>query len=100
LTKQQQALVNAQLEKEAVVRKKVQKVKDEMARGLEFLRSLVESRVTEFLVFVTEVLDLLLEGALKLAERGSDLVGEAAFEIYLVGGAFKMQIIVHNSTMM
>ena len=96
----QQALVNAQLEKAAVVRKNVPKVKDEMARGLEFLRSLVESRVTEFLVTVTKVLDLLLDGALKLVERGSALVGKGAFEIYLVGGAFKMQIIVHDSTMM
>ncbi|KAF5388937.1 hypothetical protein D9757_005117 [Collybiopsis confluens] len=67
LTKQQQALVQAQLAKEANIRKKVEEIKQKILRGLGFVRSLVEtfgSAGEEFKPHISQVVTLLLEGAL------------------------------------
>ncbi|RDB20660.1 eIF-2-alpha kinase activator gcn1 [Hypsizygus marmoreus] len=80
LTKQQQALVSAQLQEEAEVRQRVEGVREKLDRGLHIVRSLVTSGADEFRTQISSVASLLLEGALA---RGSILVGRAAFDTYL-----------------
>ena len=84
LSKQQRALVQSQLEKEAAIRQHVVSVKANFDRGLNFIRSLVSANVEEFRSYNFSLASLLVGGALG---RGSPLVGEAAFEAYLVSGA-------------
>jgi hypothetical protein len=81
LTKQQQALVNAQLEREAKIRHQVAGIRANLERGLQFIRSLVAYGVDEFRDYISAVASLILEGALG---RGSMLVGRDAFDTYLV----------------
>jgi hypothetical protein len=81
LTKQQQALMQTQLEKEARTRQHVQDICANLTRGLHLVRSVVAAGVDEFHSYMTSVLSLLLNGALS---RGSFLVGAIAFETYLV----------------
>lgn len=83
LSKQDQAAVNAQLEKEDTVRSNVTRVKNEMTRGLAMIKSVVAAGVPELSVHIAGIAKLLLEGALK---KGSVLVGTDAFDTYLVGG--------------
>lgn len=84
LTKQQQALVNAQLEIESRTRQQVNLVKAHLERGLYLVRSLVAANVPEFSLHISSVASLLLEGALT---KGNVLVGPSAFETYLVSRA-------------
>lgn len=84
LTKPQQALVQAQLDKEATIRQYVAGIKANLERGLHFVRSLVAADVSEFRSYISSVASLLLGGALG---RGSLLVGQGAFETYLVSPA-------------
>ncbi|KDR69874.1 hypothetical protein GALMADRAFT_913484 [Galerina marginata CBS 339.88] len=80
LTRQQQALVQAQLDKEAKVRQRVQAIQIRLIRGLHFVRSLVAGGVEEFQSHMSSIVSLLLDGALS---RGSFLAGPTAFETYL-----------------
>ncbi|KAF7968614.1 hypothetical protein HWV62_30003 [Athelia sp. TMB] len=80
LSKQDQALVNAQLAKETIVRQKVEDVRHNLLRGLQIVRSLVSSNMHEFQSHISAVAALLLDGALK---KGSILVGLDAVETYL-----------------
>ncbi|KAF5374683.1 hypothetical protein D9615_008940 [Tricholomella constricta] len=80
LTKQQLALVTAQLEEEAKVRQHVASVQANLHRGLMFVRSLVAAGTEQFPAQISKVAALLLEGAL---EGGSPLVGREAFDTYL-----------------
>ncbi|CAE6418409.1 unnamed protein product [Rhizoctonia solani] len=80
LSKQEQAQVNAQLEKEDAIRSNVQRVKNDMLRGLALIKSLVAAGIPELSVHVASIAKLLLDGALK---KGSVLVGSEAFETYL-----------------
>ncbi|KAH9485783.1 eIF-2-alpha kinase activator gcn1 [Psilocybe cubensis] len=80
LTRQQQALVQAQLEKEAKIRQHVSGIQSRLTRGLHLVRSLVSSRVEEFQSHMSSIVSLLLDGALN---RGSFLAGTVAFETYL-----------------
>lgn len=84
LSKQDQAAVNAQLEKEDAVRSNVSRVKSEMARGLAIVKSVVAAGVPELSTHIAGIAKLLLEGALK---KGSVLVGADAFETYLVSNS-------------
>lgn len=81
LTKQQQALVNAQLEKESRTRQNVNTIQAQLLRGLNFVQSLVAARVDEFHFYMSSLVSLLLDGALG---RGSFLTGSTAFETYIV----------------
>jgi hypothetical protein len=81
LSKQDQALVEAQLEKESAVRQRVAHVKINLLRGLKFVRSLVSSGVQDFQLYISTVASLLLDGALG---KGSILVGLHAVQTYLV----------------
>ncbi|KAJ6607520.1 armadillo-type protein [Mycena sp. CBHHK59/15] len=80
LTKPQQALLQAQLAREEVVRHRVNGIKADLVRGLACIRSLVVAGVPEFRVYISSMAELLLEGALG---RGALLVGTTAFETYL-----------------
>lgn len=81
LTKQQEALVKAQLEKEEKIRQSVNLIRARLVRGLHFIRSLVAAKVQEIHVYMSSIVALLLKGALR---RGSFLAGSMAFETYLV----------------
>ncbi|KAI9068620.1 ARM repeat-containing protein [Trametes sanguinea] len=81
LSKQDQALVQAQLEKEAAVRQRVNAIKARIEQGLHLVHSLVQARVEELRVFVATLAALLREGAFGKATR---LVGSMSFETYLV----------------
>ncbi|KAI0764358.1 ARM repeat-containing protein [Trametes elegans] len=81
LSKQDQALVQAQLDKEAVIRQQVNAVKARVEQGLHLVHSLVEARVEELRGFVSTLASLLREGAFGNAIR---LVGHASFETYLL----------------
>lgn len=85
LSKQDQALVTAQLALEADVRAKIVKVKAQMERGLALIKSLIAAEVTLFKDQLTDTLQLILDGPL---EKGSFLVGEEAFNTFLVSCTF------------
>ncbi|KIK38679.1 hypothetical protein CY34DRAFT_809070, partial [Suillus luteus UH-Slu-Lm8-n1] len=80
LSKQAQALVQAQLDKEAAVRQRVTTIKLNLQRGLSYVQSLASINVPELRMYVSFILSLLLEGAMG---QGSRLVGSQAFEAYL-----------------
>ncbi|KAG6884723.1 hypothetical protein C0993_008704 [Termitomyces sp. T159_Od127] len=80
LSKQQQALVNAQLEEEAKVRQHVADVQIKLRRGLRFVQSLAGSGIDQFQDHISSVASLILEVSLG---RGLALVGGEAFETYL-----------------
>jgi ABC-type Fe3+ transport system substrate-binding protein len=81
LTKQQQALVQAQLEKEAQVRQWVEGIKAHLERGLRLVGSVVDAKVDELKLYVSVIQNMLVSGALG---KGPLLVGHRAFEAYLV----------------
>lgn len=85
LTKQQQALVHAQLEKESKIRQQVNLIASSLTRGLHFVQSIVNANVEEFQLYMSDLVSLMLSGALK---RGSFLAGPLAFETYLVSYFF------------
>lgn len=82
LSKQAQALVQAQLDKEAIIRQRVATIKLNLRRGLSYVQSLSAIDVPELRMHVSFIVSLLLEGAMG---RGSRLVGSQALEAYLVG---------------
>lgn len=81
LTKQDRALVDAQLKKESEVRRQVYLVQANLRRGLALIRSVVEAGVEEFRSHIALVVGLLLDNAVG---NGSSLAGEEVFETYLV----------------
>lgn len=81
LSKQDLALVQAQLEKEVIVRLRVAAVKARLERGLSLVHSLVASGADELRSHITSIASLLLAGGFG---KGVALVGIAPFERYLV----------------
>ncbi|TBU31959.1 ARM repeat-containing protein [Dichomitus squalens] len=81
LSKQDQALVQAQLEKEAVVRQRVNGIKAKLEQGLHLIRSLVLAHVEQLRTFISPLATLLREGAFGKAVT---LVGHASFDTYLL----------------
>jgi hypothetical protein len=82
LSRQAQALVQAQLNKEAIVRQRVSTIKLNLQRGLSYVQSLAAIDVPELRMHVSFIVSILLEGAMG---QGSRLVGSQALEAYLVG---------------
>ncbi|CAL1711997.1 unnamed protein product [Somion occarium] len=80
LSKQDAALVQAQLQKEAVVRDRVNGIKARLERGLHLVHSLVSARVDELRVHLSSIVELLLRGGFGKAVA---LVGSTSFERYL-----------------
>ncbi|RPD57344.1 ARM repeat-containing protein [Lentinus tigrinus ALCF2SS1-7] len=81
LSKQDQALVQAQLEKEAIIRQRIAGIKAQVEQGLHLVRSLVAAEVEQIKRFVSDLSALLRNGAFGKAVT---LVGEASFETYLM----------------
>lgn len=81
LSKEDKALVDAQLAKESEIRSKVNLVKSSVERGLQIIRSIVKANVPEFHAYIPSITTLLLSGAIK---HRVALVGDAAFETYVV----------------
>jgi hypothetical protein len=84
LSKQDRALVDAQLAEEAQIRSKVALVKNRLDRGLQLVRSMVAANNAEFHAMISSIASLLLSGAVG---RGALLVGSDAFETYVVSKA-------------
>jgi hypothetical protein len=82
LTKQEQSLVQAQLDKEARIREDVTAIKAKLERGLRFVHSIVDANVPEFKVYMSSVVSLLLKSA--LSRTGCALLGRTGFHTYLV----------------
>ena len=81
LSKQDQALIQAQLEKEVIIRQRVNDIKAKLEQGLHLVRSLVLARVEQLRTFVSPLATLLREGAFGKAVT---LVGHVSFETYIV----------------
>ncbi|KAF8317653.1 ARM repeat-containing protein [Clavulina sp. PMI_390] len=79
LSKQDQALVNAQLRQESEIRARIQKSSLEASRGLGFIRSAVSANVEQLAQYLFEILSLLLDSSLRLA---TPLVNDVAYQTY------------------
>jgi hypothetical protein len=82
LTKPQQALFNAQLEKERQIRGRVVGIVASMTRGLGFIRALASSGADEIQNEFGFMAGLVLQSI--LSPTGSALLGEASYKTYLV----------------
>ena len=82
LSKQDQALVNEQLQKEAEVREHVSGVRAKLEHGLELVHSLSSANVEEFRAHAPRVASILLLNAFN--EASEALVGDKAFNTFLV----------------
>lgn len=81
LSKQDAALVQAQLEKESIVRRRVGVLKSRLERSFSLVRSLVATKISEVHSHLSSIVDILLRGAFG---PSSALTGTLAFETYLV----------------
>lgn len=82
LPKEDRVLLQAQLEKEDQIRTEVASLKRRMERGFAFVRGLVEAHAPEVQPYVLQIAMLLLDGV--LSAKGSTLLGQSAFDAYLV----------------
>ncbi|KAL4249154.1 TOG domain-containing protein [Abortiporus biennis] len=80
LSKQDQALVQAQLAKEAVIRRRVNTLKSRLERAFRLVHCLVSAPVEETRQHLSEVINCLLGGAFG---RAVQLTGSAAYDSYL-----------------
>ncbi|KDQ56445.1 hypothetical protein JAAARDRAFT_36597 [Jaapia argillacea MUCL 33604] len=80
VSKQDQALVQAQLQKEAEIRRRVNTIQNRLGRGLHLVHSLVSARVDEFRSYISSVATLLLDGAF---DKAVSLVGTSSFDAYI-----------------
>ena len=62
LSKQDQALVQAQLEKEATIRKRVETVKQDLLRGLQYVEAIVRARPPELQAYLSSIANIILTG--------------------------------------
>ena len=90
LSKQDKALVDAQLAKESQIRAKVTAVKAKLEHGLHLVQSIVAANPLELHPLISSVTSLLIAGAVK---RGSIFVGSAAFETYVVSHSSHIHLI-------
>ena len=81
--------MQAQLEKEAAIRRKVEELKGRIIRGLNLVDSIVKARSEALSSHLSSIISLLLAGAFSKAVT---LVGEAAFRCYVVS-ALSAQIV-------
>lgn len=82
LSKQDQALVDEQLRKEADVRKRVSEIRVKLDHGLELVRSLSAAHVDEFRTYAPQIASILRCDAFGGASEA--LVGDKAFNTFLV----------------
>jgi hypothetical protein len=82
LSKQEQSLVQAQVEKEAKIRHRVNEIKANLNRALQTISHLALGKIDDLRLYVSQILNLLLSsGAL---DKGTLLVGSLAFTTFLV----------------
>jgi hypothetical protein len=82
LSKQEQTLVQAQVEKEAKIRSHVNQIKANLDRGLQNVSYLALGNIEDFRAYVSQITSLLLNsGAL---DKGTRLVGSLTFETFMV----------------
>lgn len=81
LSKQEKEAVALQLRVESETRQKINEIFSNANRGLALLASIVKARVDILGTCFTEIIQLLLEGAVKL---GAPLLGNNAFDSYIV----------------
>lgn len=82
LSKQEQSLVQAQIEKETKIRRHVSEIKTNLDRALQIISHLALGKIDDMRLYVSQILDLLLSsGAL---DKGTLLVGTLAFTTFLV----------------
>lgn len=82
LSKQDQALVNEQLLKEAEIRKHVSGVRAKLEHGLELAHSLSSANVAEFRAYAPQVASIILLNVFN--EASETLVGDKPFNTFLV----------------
>ena len=82
LSKQDQALVNEQLQKEAEIRKRVSEVLAKLEHGLGLVHSLTSANVEEFRAHAPQIDTILLRNAFN--EASEALVGDKVFNTFLV----------------
>ena len=82
LSKQDRALVNEQLKKEAGIRKRVSGIKAKLEHGLELIHSLSSANVEEFCAYAPQIASVLVLNA--FTEASEALVGDKAFNTFLV----------------
>lgn len=87
LSKQDKALVDAQLAKESQIRSEVTAVNARLERGLRLVQSIVAANPQELHSLISSVISLLIAGAVR---RGALFVGSAVFETYVVSDSFSM----------
>jgi hypothetical protein len=94
LSKQEQALVQAQVEREAKIRSRVDKIKADLERGLQTVSYLALGSIEDFRAYVSQITSLLLNsGAL---DKGTQLVGSLAFKTFLVWIALILHFYVNT----
>jgi len=82
LSKQEQSLVQAQIEKETKIRRHVSEIKTNLDRALQIISHLALGKIDDLRLYVSQILNLLLSsGAL---DKGTLLVGTLAFTTFLV----------------
>ncbi|THH11230.1 hypothetical protein EW146_g8121, partial [Bondarzewia mesenterica] len=81
LSKQDQALVNVQLEKESQIRHRVAQIKTKLDRGLQIIRHLITGNIDGLRSYISTISRLLLDGG--SLDKGTLLIGQRAFETYL-----------------
>ena len=82
LSKQDQALVNGQLRKEAEIRKHVAEIRAKLEHGLELVHSLSSASVAEFRAHAPQIASILLLNVFN--EASKPLAGDKAFNAFLV----------------
>ena len=82
LSKQEQSLVQAQLEKEAKIRSRMNELRTNLERGLQVVSHLALGNIDGLRAHVSQIVSLLLNtGAL---DKGTLLVGSSAYVAFLV----------------
>jgi hypothetical protein len=82
MSKQEQALVHEQLEKEAHVRNEMTSLKSNLERGFSFLRGLVAANAPELQIFAFRIVENVLQ--VVSSQQGFALLGQDAFDAFLV----------------
>ncbi|KAG8891177.1 translational activator of GCN4 [Tulasnella sp. 408] len=80
LSKEDQALVDAQLAKESSIRQKISSIQHHLSRGLSFVRSLVAANVEELQAHIASIANILLQDVLP---KATELIGLEGFNTYL-----------------
>jgi hypothetical protein len=82
LSKQEQSLIQAQIEKEAKIRCRVNEIKANLDRALQTITHLALGKIDDLRLYVSQILNLLLSGG--ALDKGTLLVGSLGFTTFLV----------------